>query len=157
MDQGRPKPEDFEEHLPDDLGEEERAAFLERLEELKEEAAQKLDPAPLGSVRGPMAMPEVLKERPGTGGAGQGPRGAGRGEFGGGASARAWAIGLDFGAMVIGGGILGWIVDWLAGTKPWGILVGLLAGLVVGFTRFVKEGLRASRKSVEEFRGRRGG
>jgi ATP synthase protein I len=57
--------------------------------------------------------------------------------------------------MVVGGGILGWGVDWLAGTKPWGILIGLLVGLVAGFTRFVREATRAGRRSVEEFRRRR--
>lgn len=34
---------------------------------------------------------------------------------------------------LLGGAVLGWLVDALAGTTPWGLLVGLFLGIVVAF------------------------
>lgn len=34
---------------------------------------------------------------------------------------------------ILGGLVLGWLVDVLAGTTPWGLLVGLFLGIVVAF------------------------
>ncbi len=34
---------------------------------------------------------------------------------------------------LLGGAVLGWLVDVLAGTTPWGLLVGLFLGIVVAF------------------------
>ncbi len=59
---------------------------------------------------------------------------------------RAWAIGLDFAGSVGGGALLGLLVDWLGGTGPWGLVGGLLVGLIVGAYRFVREGLAAQRR-----------
>ena len=39
----------------------------------------------------------------------------------------------DFLRGVLGGLVLGWLVDWLAGTAPWGLLVGLFLGIIVAF------------------------
>ncbi|MEX2217177.1 MAG: AtpZ/AtpI family protein [Phycisphaerales bacterium] len=155
MTHARPGPDEFDDDPSDPLGDAEREAIRRKIDDLEREAAEGLDPRPLGSVREPMAMPEVLRERPGSSRAGTrgGHGGLGGGEFGGGASARAWGVGLNFGAMVIAGGVLGWLVDWL-GSAPWGLLVGLLTGLVVGFTRFVREALAANRSMAG--RGRRG-
>ena len=55
------------------------------------------------------------------------------------------AIGTEFAIVVAGGGLLGWVIDKLAGTEPWGILIGFGFGLVYGFTRFVKEALALSK------------
>ena len=41
-------------------------------------------------------------------------------------------LGSDFVAAVIVGGALGWGVDKLLGTAPWGMIVLLLAGFVAG-------------------------
>ncbi|PHQ79878.1 MAG: hypothetical protein COB69_07070 [Phycisphaera sp.] len=49
------------------------------------------------------------------------------------------AIGTEFAIVVVGGGLLGWVIDKVAGTEPWGILIGFGFGLVYGFIRFVKE------------------
>lgn len=42
-------------------------------------------------------------------------------------------LSTEFVAGVIAGGILGWIVDHVFGTKPWGLIVLLLLGCVAGF------------------------
>lgn len=34
---------------------------------------------------------------------------------------------------ILGGLVIGWLVDVLAGTSPWGLLVGLFLGIVVAF------------------------
>lgn len=34
---------------------------------------------------------------------------------------------------LLGGAVLGWLVDVLAGTAPWGLLVGLFLGIIVAF------------------------
>ncbi len=34
---------------------------------------------------------------------------------------------------LLGGAVLGWLVDVLAGTTPWGLLVGLFLGIIVAF------------------------
>lgn len=56
------------------------------------------------------------------------PRDTGRTPLG-----QAMTLSTEFVAGVIAGGILGWIVDHLLGTKPWGMIVLLLLGCVAGF------------------------
>lgn len=34
---------------------------------------------------------------------------------------------------LLGGAVLGWLVDVLAGNTPWGLLVGLFLGIIVAF------------------------
>ncbi|MFW5634204.1 MAG: AtpZ/AtpI family protein [Erythrobacter sp.] len=39
---------------------------------------------------------------------------------------------------IIGGSVIGWAVDALAGTLPWGLLVGLFLGTVVAFRNIIR-------------------
>jgi len=39
---------------------------------------------------------------------------------------------------LIGGSVIGWAVDALAGTTPWGLLVGLFLGTVVAFRNIIR-------------------
>ena len=55
------------------------------------------------------------------------PRGTGPSSLG-----QAMTISTEFVAGVIAGGILGWIVDHVFGTKPWGMIVLLMLGFVAG-------------------------
>ena len=55
------------------------------------------------------------------------PRNAGPSPLG-----QAMTLSTEFVAGVIAGGILGWIVDHVFGTKPWGLIVLLLLGCVAG-------------------------
>ena len=55
------------------------------------------------------------------------PRGTGPSSLG-----QAMTISTEFVAGVIAGGILGWIVEHVFGTKPWGLIVLLMLGSVAG-------------------------
>ena len=57
------------------------------------------------------------------------PRGTGPSSLG-----QAMTISTEFVAGVIAGGILGWIVDHVFGTKPWGLIVLSCWGSSRGFT-----------------------
>lgn len=39
---------------------------------------------------------------------------------------------------LIGGGLFGWIIDLVAGTKPWGLLVMLFLGVIVAFRNIIR-------------------
>ncbi|MFY8048880.1 MAG: AtpZ/AtpI family protein [Erythrobacter sp.] len=47
---------------------------------------------------------------------------------------------------IVGGCVIGWAVDALFGTTPWGLLVGLFLGIVVAFRNII----RAANKAPEE-------
>jgi F0F1-type ATP synthase assembly protein I len=139
---------------PENSGEDERAEFLEKLDELEREAAAGLHEAPIDSVRRPMDMPEVLRDRPGAGGAPAHRRPVPHVDQN--ALAKVWAIGLDFGMMVLAGGGLGWLADrFLIKNGHWGILVGFVLGLVVGMFRFIREGLAANRTALADLKRHR--
>ena len=55
------------------------------------------------------------------------------------------AIGTEFAVAVLGGGALGWLLDWWLGTAPWLLLSGCVFGLVWGFARFVRSATAATR------------
>jgi ATP synthase protein I len=48
------------------------------------------------------------------------------------ALARGFRLSAEFVAGVLVGAGLGWVIDHLAGTKPWGMIVFLLAGFAAG-------------------------
>ena len=39
---------------------------------------------------------------------------------------------------ILGGGIIGWVIDHFAGTSPWGLLIMLFLGIVVAFRNIIK-------------------
>jgi len=69
---------------------------------------------------------------------------------------KAWAIGLDMAYTAGGGLILGSVIDWLAGTRPWFMLGLGLFGLVAGMTRFIREASRLNRAAGDRFRRKTG-
>lgn len=50
----------------------------------------------------------------------------------------AWSAGVAFGGAVIFMLVLGWGADVLLGTSPWGIVVGIILGSVIGFIQFFR-------------------
>lgn len=38
----------------------------------------------------------------------------------------------------LGGAVIGWTIDWFAGTSPWGLLVMLFAGFIVAFRNIIR-------------------
>lgn len=61
-------------------------------------------------------------------------------------SAKGWAIALNFVYGVIAGTLIGWAIQaWLTPQwAPWPLLIGMGAGLIGGFIRFIREGIRAN-------------
>jgi F0F1-type ATP synthase assembly protein I len=59
----------------------------------------------------------------------------------------AWAIGMDFAWTVVGAVLLGILLDWLFKTGPTFLLIFMVAGLIGGFTVFLRAGLKAARES----------
>ena len=39
---------------------------------------------------------------------------------------------------IVGGALIGWVIDRFAGTSPWGLLVMLFAGIVVAFRNIIR-------------------
>jgi len=39
---------------------------------------------------------------------------------------------------ILGGAVIGWVIDYFAGTTPWGLLVMLFLGIVVAFRNIIR-------------------
>jgi ATP synthase protein I len=37
-----------------------------------------------------------------------------------------------------GGAFIGWVIDWAAGTSPWGLLVVMALGVIVAFRSIIR-------------------
>lgn len=65
--------------------------------------------------------------------------------------ASGWAIGIryasDFSAAVIVGGLMGWAFDHFVGTKPWGLMVGIIMGFIAGTRNIIRT---ASELSIDD-------
>lgn len=59
---------------------------------------------------------------------------------------RAWAVGMDLVIYVIAGGLLGFGLDLLFGTRPWLMIVFGLLGLASGMLRFIREAMVLNRQ-----------
>jgi ATP synthase protein I len=55
---------------------------------------------------------------------------------------RLWSVAMNFLAGVIGGCVIGWLVDRWQGTNPYGVLIGCGIGLVAGFWGLMREVMR---------------
>lgn len=53
-------------------------------------------------------------------------------------SGLAYSIGIVFVVSVAFMLLLGWIADWMFGTKPWGLVGGIVFGSVIGFVQVVR-------------------
>jgi ATP synthase protein I len=51
---------------------------------------------------------------------------------------QAFRLSAEFVAGVAAGGIIGWIVDRLAGTSPWGLIVCLILGFCAGMLNLMR-------------------
>ncbi len=63
--------------------------------------------------------------------------------------AKAWSIALDPVYGLIGMGLLGYGIDYLANTAYRWTLILAITGLVVGFYRFIREALDLNREQVQ--------
>lgn len=106
------------------------------------------DPPEPGDPR--LAIPEILRERPG----GTQPPGKKPESFG--DTAKAWGMALDLVFTTVGGFAVGFAFDWWRGTGPWGAIVGLGVGFLTSTTRLIRSTLKAeAREQAERERKRR--
>ncbi len=63
--------------------------------------------------------------------------------------AKAWSIALDPVYGMLGMGLLGFGIDYLAGTAYRWTLILAIVGLVVGFYRFIREALALNKEQVK--------
>ena len=54
-------------------------------------------------------------------------------------------------AEVAAGALIGWLIDWLAGTDRW-ILIGSIVGIAVGMWSFIKGGIQLNRLLTKQER-----
>jgi F0F1-type ATP synthase assembly protein I len=72
------------------------------------------------------------------------------------AMGKAWAIAMNFVFTIIAGLLLGWGFDVWRGTRPWGLLGGLVFGFVGAFIVIVRQTNRDDRREREARERRRG-
>ena len=66
-------------------------------------------------------------------------------------------MGWTLASEIIAGALIGWAVDHFSGrTAPWGVVVGTIAGVVVGMTTFLRSAFAANREAMEAARRRTG-
>lgn len=59
--------------------------------------------------------------------------------------ATGWAIAMNFVWTVAAGGLLGWGVQWIwPKAAPWGLVGGLLAGIIIGMGKFIRDAVKAN-------------
>ena len=61
-------------------------------------------------------------------------------------------VGLELAGAVAGFSLVGYWIDRHYGTNPWGLVVGLVLGIVGGLYNFVREALQATREAQREDR-----
>jgi len=65
-------------------------------------------------------------------------------------SSRMWSLastGFTLASEVLAGTLIGWAIDHVNGTAPWGLVIGSLVGLIVGMTTFLRFAMRESRSA----------
>lgn len=50
----------------------------------------------------------------------------------------AWSAGVSLFGSIIAMLLVGWLADLLMGTSPWGIVVGIVFGAIIGFIQFFR-------------------
>ena len=81
---------------------------------------------------------------------GKRPNGAGRGS-------QLWklsGLGVEFASQVVAGLLLGLFIDHQFGTRPRWILIGTVAGLLVGMSTMLRSAIKANKRALEETRKR---
>lgn len=53
-------------------------------------------------------------------------------------SGLAWSAGIVFFGAVVFMLFLGWLADWLLGSSPYGIVIGIVLGSIIGFIQFFR-------------------
>jgi ATP synthase protein I len=59
-------------------------------------------------------------------------------------------LGLQLAGGVAGFALIGYWIDRQYGSRPWGLIVGVVLGIVGGLYNLVKEALQATREAAQE-------
>lgn len=59
-------------------------------------------------------------------------------------------MGYEMLAWMLMSGLIGAGVDWVLGTRPWLMVIGLVAGLAVGVGRFLRDAMRLTQDTPED-------
>jgi F0F1-type ATP synthase assembly protein I len=86
-------------------------------------------------LRQPVRRPASMKDRPN--------RESDRGDWS--DMAMAWGLAMEFVFSILGGLVLGWLLDRWLGTGPTFVIVGLAAGFVLAFIRIVKQSAKGAK------------
>lgn len=71
-----------------------------------------------------------------------------------GALGQAYRLSAEFIAGVVAGGLLGWLVDRLFGTSPWGLIICIILGFCAGMLNLMRAaGLAKPARSDDEPKG----
>jgi ATP synthase protein I len=54
------------------------------------------------------------------------------------AMGQAFRLSAEFVAGVVAGGVIGWLVDYFAGSSPWGLIVCLILGFCAGMLNLMR-------------------
>ena len=57
-------------------------------------------------------------------------------------------MGLELATHILAGALLGWVLDYWLNTEPTLLIVGTIAGVIVGMTEFIRTALKAQKKAV---------
>ncbi len=63
------------------------------------------------------------------------------------------SLGTNFVTAPIVGGALGYGIDWLIGTYPWGMVAGIALGFVSAFIEILRSSRRVERHPAPPLRG----
>ncbi len=64
-------------------------------------------------------------------------------------------MGLQFAGGAIGFGALGWWIDTMLGSEPWGMLIGGSLGLIGGMYLLIKDALAAQKDAINRIQQRK--
>ncbi len=65
---------------------------------------------------------------------------------------QAFRLSAEFVAGVVAGGVIGWIVDYLVGSSPWGLIVCLILGFCAGMLNLMRAAGLVKRAKYDEKR-----
>ena len=58
-------------------------------------------------------------------------------------------LGVQTGSEALAGALLGWVIDYYAGTNGWALLIGGVAGILVGLVSLVRGSMKLNREFDE--------
>jgi len=59
-------------------------------------------------------------------------------------------MGWTLASEIIAGAAIGWGLDWLLGTKPTLLIIGTVAGVVIGMLTFIRAATRANKAAIAD-------